>query len=227
MPNRRMPKSAVRSRPGRPVQSYRVFFDSDRDRARRRRQWHHPNRFRPYASASRRRPTFFSASPRTGRHWRPGRATSHRRTEDDRSGEVLWRCLGPGLVCYQGERRFGTQPQQFHGEEDKVDYALTLLGKWENNDEKELRNTRMRNPADLRASLVNLASPCLAGFALFEKELYDMFGNKDRAFNAVTKATTEGVKASPRRMRMNRFEGTLAVSARTGARQAGMKSGTS
>lgn len=77
-----------------------------------------------------------------------------------------------------------------------MDYALSLLGKWENNDEKDLCNAHMRNPADWGASLVKLASPRLASLALFEKELYDMFGDRDRVFKAVSKAATENTSAN-------------------------------
>jgi hypothetical protein len=91
----------------------------------------------------------------------------------------------------QLKHRFKTQPHQFHGDADQVDYALSLLGKWTNNDEVELRKTQMTNPAEWGTALVTMTSPCLASFELFEAEIRKMYGDKDRQLNAAIKAASE------------------------------------
>jgi hypothetical protein len=91
----------------------------------------------------------------------------------------------------QLRHRYKTQPHQFHGDDDKVDYALSLLGKWANNDDAELRKTMMTNPAEWGTSLVTMTSPCLSDFTLFEAEIRKMYGDKDRRLNAAIKAATE------------------------------------
>jgi hypothetical protein len=91
----------------------------------------------------------------------------------------------------QLRHRYKTQPHQFHGDDDKVDYALSLLGKWANNDDTELRKTIMTNPAEWGTSLVTMTSPCLSDFTLFEAEIRKMYGDKDRRLNAAIKAATE------------------------------------
>lgn len=48
---------------------------------------------------------------------------------------------------------------------------------------------------------MKLASPCLASFALFEKEQYEMFGDKDRILNAVSKAMAENTQGNEESVR--------------------------
>ena len=68
----------------------------------------------------------------------------------------------------QLRRRFTTQSQQFAGDDDKVDYAISLLGKWESNQESALKQTKMTNPSDWGMSLVKSNDPCLSDFDAFE-----------------------------------------------------------
>jgi hypothetical protein len=94
----------------------------------------------------------------------------------------------------QLRRRFETHPQQFQNEADQVDYAVSLLGKWTNNDEPELRSTKMTHPMDWGASLITSTSQSLADFGLFEEEIRRMYGDKDWRFNAAEKAFLECIQ---------------------------------
>jgi hypothetical protein len=126
------------------------------------------------------------------------------KTTDTGSKAIQRKLVDPAKFCggardldrfiTQLRRRFETHPQQFQNEADQVDYAVSLLGKWTNNDEPDLRNTKMTNPTDWGASLITSASLSLANFGLFEKEIRRMYGDKDWRFNAAEKAYLECIQ---------------------------------
>jgi hypothetical protein len=91
----------------------------------------------------------------------------------------------------QIRRRFETHPQQFQNEADQVDYALSLLGKWSSNEDTELKTTKMTNPTDWGSSLISSKNPCLANFDLFEKEIRQMYADREWRFKAAGKAISD------------------------------------
>jgi hypothetical protein len=97
----------------------------------------------------------------------------------------------------QIRRRFETHPQQFQNEADQVDYALSLLGKWTSNEDSELKNTKMTNPADWGSSLISSNHPCLASFDLFEKEIRRMYADREWRFKAAEKAVVDYAQGQP------------------------------
>jgi hypothetical protein len=56
----------------------------------------------------------------------------------------------------QVKHHFKKQPHQFHGDGDQVQYALSLFGKWINNDEAEFRKTQMTNQTEWGTALATI-----------------------------------------------------------------------
>ena len=83
------------------------------------------------------------------------------------------------------------QSHQFQDEAEKVDYALSLLGKWPCNLDAKLRKTQMTNPDEWGTFLVTTTSLCLASLNVFVGEIRPIYGNKDRRLNAAIKTAGE------------------------------------
>jgi len=106
-------------------------------------------------------------------------------------------CGGPrdlDRFLTQLRRRYETHPQQFENDTDRIDYAISLLGKWSNNDDTSLWSTKMMNPIDWGTSLLSSTNPCLADFKLFEKEITRMYGDRDWRLKASAKASAENIQ---------------------------------
>ena len=92
---------------------------------------------------------------------------------------------------YQLKHHFNIQSHQFYNEADQVDYAISLLGKWSGNTDTKLRKNQMMNPDKWGTFLINISSPCLASFELFEAKIWRMYSDKDCRPNAAIKAAGE------------------------------------
>jgi hypothetical protein len=114
----------------------------------------------------------------------------------------------------QLELLFESHDRHFpRGDPDKVQYATSLLGTWTEHVDESLRKTQMTSPAEWASELVLARSDCLRDWDLFEAEIREMYGNRERRLNAAARAyaeymqgaldSNETVKAYANRMQSN------------------------
>jgi hypothetical protein len=114
----------------------------------------------------------------------------------------------------QLELLFESHDRHFpRGDPDKVQYATSLLGTWTEHVDESLRKTQMTSPAEWASELVLARSDCLRDWDLFEAEIREMYGDRERRLNAAARAyaeymqgaldSNETVKAYANRMQSN------------------------
>jgi hypothetical protein len=100
-------------------------------------------------------------------------------------------------------QNFRTHEGQFPGgDEDKVTYALSFMGKWSEHAEPDQRKVKMMDPAHWARELRVSQHPCLKDFDLFEKEVQKVYGDKDRTTNAAIAVFQGYQQASHETVRM-------------------------
>jgi hypothetical protein len=77
------------------------------------------------------------------------------------------------------------------GDSDRVQYATSLLGTRTEHVDKSLRKTQMTSPAEWASKLVLARSDCLRDWDLFQAEIREMYGDRERRLNAAARAYTE------------------------------------
>jgi hypothetical protein len=126
-------------------------------------------------------------------------------------------CGGAGeleRLLTQLELLFESQDRHFpRGDPDKVQYATSLLGTWTEHVDESLPKTQMTSPAEWASELVLARSDCLRDWDLFEAEICEMYGDRERRLNAAARAyveymqgaldSNETVKAYANRMQSN------------------------
>jgi hypothetical protein len=100
----------------------------------------------------------------------------------------------------QLELLFESHDRHFpRGDPDKVQYATSLLGTWTEHVDESLRKTQMTSPAEWASELVLARCDCLRDWDLFEAEIREMYGDRERRLNAAARAYAEymqGVRES-------------------------------
>lgn len=87
------------------------------------------------------------------------------------------------------QSNFRTHGEMFQNDGTKVSYALSLLGRFSKN--KEKNSIQGIDPADWGNSLHVANEPCLENFDLFEQEIKKLYGDNDRVLNSLCKAFEE------------------------------------
>jgi hypothetical protein len=123
----------------------------------------------------------------------------------------------------QLELLFESHDRHFpRGDPDKVQYTTGLLGTWTEHVDESLRKTQMTSPAEWASELVLARSDCLRDSDLFEAEIREMYGDRERRLNAAARAYAEYMQGA---LDSNKTVKAYANRMQSNWREAGWKAG--